>query len=101
MKPLEWNRLARRDFDVALARYKSLRPGLQLRFHAAVQKILQAIQEFPESGAPSQYGGTRFKIVKKFPYSVHYLEFEDRIGIAAVAHHSRRPGYWRKRLRNF
>jgi len=33
----------------------------------------------------------------RFPYSLIYTESGDEIRILAVAHHSRRPGYWRGR----
>lgn len=33
----------------------------------------------------------------RFPYSLVYRAEEDGIRIGAVAHHSRRPGYWRGR----
>jgi plasmid stabilization system protein ParE len=33
----------------------------------------------------------------RFPYSLVYRAEEEGIRIGAVAHHSRRPGYWRAR----
>lgn len=33
----------------------------------------------------------------RFPYSLVYRAEDDGIRIGAVAHHSRRPGYWRGR----
>ena len=38
----------------------------------------------------------RFRL-SRFPYIVFYLELDDTIWVAAVAHTSRRPGYWRDR----
>ena len=35
--------------------------------------------------------------MKHFPYSVIYIVAGDEIQVLAVAHHSRRPGYWLKR----
>jgi toxin ParE1/3/4 len=32
--------------------------------------------------------------VRRFPYVVFYLDLEEYIWIAAVAHQRRRPGYW-------
>ena len=32
--------------------------------------------------------------MKHFPYSLVYTVSGDEIRILAVAHHSRRPGYW-------
>ena len=36
--------------------------------------------------------------LKRFPFSIIYLEKADRVWIVAVAHPSRRPGYWGYRL---
>jgi toxin ParE1/3/4 len=36
--------------------------------------------------------------VRRFPYTIFYLELAEQIWIAAVAHQRRRPGYWRNRM---
>jgi len=36
-------------------------------------------------------------IVTGFPYDVVYIVHDDVVSILAVAHHHRRPGYWRDR----
>jgi toxin ParE1/3/4 len=43
--------------------------------------------------------GTRRYILRRFPYSLIYREIPDGIEVVAVAHHRRRPRYWRRRLR--
>lgn len=43
--------------------------------------------------------GTKRLVLKRFPYDVVVLEFPEEIIVVAVVHHSRRPGYWRKRMR--
>jgi hypothetical protein len=35
--------------------------------------------------------------MRRFPYSLIYTVIGDEVRILAVAHHSRRPGYWRGR----
>jgi toxin ParE1/3/4 len=35
--------------------------------------------------------------MKRFPYWLVYMVSEDEIRVLAVAHHSRRPGYWKER----
>jgi hypothetical protein len=37
--------------------------------------------------------------VQRFRYSVVYTVIDDDLRIYAVAHHSRRPGYWLARVR--
>ena len=36
--------------------------------------------------------------VDRFPFDVLYRICPDQIGVVAVAHHSRKPGYWQQRL---
>ena len=35
----------------------------------------------------------------RFPFTIRYLELQDCIWIVAFAHTSRKPGYWKARLR--
>lgn len=41
--------------------------------------------------------GVRIHLLRRFPYSVIYIIAPDEIIIVALAHHSRRPGYWGRR----
>jgi len=36
-------------------------------------------------------------MIKRFPYSLIHTIADDEIRVLAVAHQSRRPGYWRQR----
>lgn len=42
----------------------------------------------------------RQRALKKFPFNVVYRNRRDTIWIIAVAHHSRRPSYWKKRTKD-
>ncbi|HMH17060.1 MAG TPA: type II toxin-antitoxin system RelE/ParE family toxin [Burkholderiales bacterium] len=53
---------------------------------------------FPLSGSPSR-ANTRRIILKGFPFSIFYRPEPDGIVIFALAHHARRPYYWRSRAR--
>lgn len=39
----------------------------------------------------------RRQLMKRFPYALIYMVFGEEVRILAVAHHSRRPGFWRGR----
>lgn len=47
---------------------------------------------------PRYEASTRQYVLRKFPYSVIYREISGGIEVIAVAHHKRRPKYWRRRL---
>lgn len=47
---------------------------------------------------PHFEAGTRRYVLRNFPYNIIYREISTGIEIVAVAHHKRRPRYWRSRL---
>jgi toxin ParE1/3/4 len=67
--------------------------GLGRRFFAEVRRAENLIAQFPESAAEI-LPGIRKRVLRKFRYSLIYTMEEDGLLILAVAHHSRRPGYW-------
>jgi plasmid stabilization system protein ParE len=73
-------------------------PGRGVRLREEVDHVLDRIVETPEQASPYLHRTRRFVLVR-FPYSTVFVSRE--IGcVVAFAHHSRRPGYWRKRLRS-
>lgn len=48
---------------------------------------------------PKQRDGTRHILFKQYPYHLIVRDSDEVLEVFAVAHTSRRPGYWRKRLR--
>lgn len=71
--------------------------GLGRRFFAEVRRVESLIAQFPES-AQELRPGVRKRILRKFRYSLIYSIEKDSLLILAVAHHSRRPGYWVSRV---
>ena len=55
------------------------------------------IVERPGLGTPVSRG-RRLMPLRRFPFSLLYRVHETVVRISAVAHHSRRPGYWRGRV---
>ena len=51
------------------------------------------LAQFPIVGKAAAHN-TRMLPLHKFPYSLIYRLQGDVVRIIAVAHHSRRPGYW-------
>ena len=87
----------------AAAWYEGQRPGLGNDFERAIDAALdlledQAIPLIPAAGAAGR-GGLKRLILRRFPYDVVVRETRDELIVIAFAHHSRRPGYWRRRSR--
>jgi hypothetical protein len=36
-------------------------------------------------------------VLKRFPYDIVVFDYQSKTLVLAIAHHSRRPGYWRGR----
>lgn len=82
--------------------YEGRVTGLGFEFFDAVDSAVDQIGRLPGAGllvrrVPVDLQ-VRWAPVKRFPYSVVYLETERVIRILAIAHDRRRPGYWMDRL---
>jgi toxin ParE1/3/4 len=97
VKPVIFHPLAESEYLAAVDYYEQQRRGLGLDLQAEVEQALAAIQQDPQRFPVYEEEDVRQYIIKRFPYSVVYAELEDRIWIAAVAHHKRKPGYWARR----
>ncbi|MBI4756286.1 MAG: type II toxin-antitoxin system RelE/ParE family toxin [Betaproteobacteria bacterium] len=73
-------------------------PALSQSLLAEFERSIQLLMEHPRLGALWLHGKRRL-VMKHFPYAVVYTVTAEEIRVLAVAHHSRRPGYWRKRKR--
>lgn len=90
---------AREEFLAEVAYYNAAEVGLGIRFSIAVEKAAALAMTFPTIGAVSGYG-TRRVVVKDFPFVVIYKSLPIGLVIFAIAHQSRRPKYWRERVKD-
>ena len=97
MKPLIFHSEAKVELDSTMWWYEHRLNGLGLEFHDEVDIVLGKIRNNAEIGTPYKSTDYRFIRTKRFPYLVYYLELQDAIWIAAIAHSRRRPDYWRRR----
>jgi plasmid stabilization system protein ParE len=58
--------------------------------------VVAQVVEAPERW-PRHILGTRRRVFPRFPFSAIYRVTQTELRIVAIAHHSRRPGYWRHR----
>ncbi len=70
--------------------------GSLMRRARAMEQILDG----PQQWAAGPYGTRRY-LLKRFPFLLIYREMsESRIEIVAFAHTSRRPEYWKSRIKH-
>ena len=102
-KPIRIEPEADQELLEAARWYEQRRAGLGADFLAAIGAAAELIQRRPAGG--TRVSGVRDEVparqlvLRRFPYAVMFLELEAEIRILAFAHHRRRPGYWRDRLR--
>lgn len=65
-------------------------------FADELDQALALLCQFPELGE-TRARNTRTLPLRSFPHSLIYRLQADTIRVIAVAHHSRRPGYWVRR----
>jgi toxin ParE1/3/4 len=93
------HRLVYQEMYEAADWYDRERPGSGARLLREVDGTIVRIIMAPQEGSPHLYGTRRF-ILDRFPYSTVYLTVDATGHLIAFAHHSRREGYWRKRLKD-
>ena len=97
MKPVLFHCDARAELDEAMAFYESRARGLGLDLQMKVENAVAEIRQNPGAWPPHKNSGFRKRSTGRFPFAIFYLELPDCIWIAAIAHTSRRPDYWRTR----
>lgn len=102
MKHVKIGKDAALELEEAAAWYEHEQTGLGVRFISAFENALDLLREAnppltPILGNAGRLGAQKL-ILHRFPFSVVVQEMEHAIVIVALAHHSRRPGYWRFRL---
>jgi len=88
---------ASEEFLETASYYEEQIPGLGERFIIEVERVVAVLSDQPEIG---QRVGEIYRriLLVRFPFSLIYSIETDRIWIVAVAHHRRKPGYWKERI---
>ena len=100
-KPVRLDAVAEQEVEEAYTWYEDREPGLGERFLLHLAMTFESVEEAPEGCAPvpGQFAApVQAARVKRFPYRVVFMELQDRFRVVALAHSSRRPGYWVERL---
>ncbi len=81
--------------------YETQRAGLGQEFRSAIDEAMERLLKAPLAASPVAHVpasiGARRVLVKRFPYSIVFIDHAGDIWVVAFAHHHRRPGYWRER----
>jgi len=93
---LRFHPAAQDEFIESALYYEAARPSLGKQFSDAVRVGFDRIVVHPEMGATRR--GARTVMVDGFPYDIVYRVVGSDLEVLALAHHRRRPGYWRRRV---
>src|SRR3954469_25614869 len=85
-----FRRIARLEFEEAEAWYELKRPGWGLHFKEEVDYTLQRASDTPEQYRKLR-GEIRRAVLRRFPFTIHFLAENDRIIVLAVFHGKRDP----------
>ena len=96
MTSVEFHPAAQTELTAATDWYLERSKNAAAEFVREVQHAVQRIAESPERYPVTRKGRRRF-VLLNFPFDLVYRNLEEGIEIIAIAHHSRRPGYWQRR----
>ena len=95
-RPVFFRRIAELEFDDSARWYEFQRPGLGSEFKQEVAQALGRISDAPEQ-FPKIRGNVRRAVLRKFPFSIHFLSDETRITVLAVFQGNRDPARMQNR----
>jgi toxin ParE1/3/4 len=96
MWKVEFHVEAEEELGEATDYYAGQNLRVALAFQAEVRAGVVSIASDP-SRLPTLGSERHFYLLKQFPYLLVYRILDDFVEVLAVAHTSRRPGYWNSR----
>ncbi len=94
MKPYTLHAEAEAELGRAFEYYERQQTGLAGDFRREFEAALQRVRDNPLSYPTEESTGARYCPLRRFPYTLVYVELDDRVWVSAVAHQRRRPRYW-------
>ncbi|MEX1077036.1 MAG: type II toxin-antitoxin system RelE/ParE family toxin [Pirellulales bacterium] len=95
MKEIVFLAGAQADFDAAFDWYAARSESAAIRFSDEIHGCLDRVARDPERFASVETVNHQAR-VKRFPYRLVFQVQGDHVTVVAIAHHSRRPEYWRR-----
>jgi plasmid stabilization system protein ParE len=88
---------AEAEIAAAMEWYEARMRGLGAEFLRSLEATVSAVQRRPAS-YPMVFGDARRAVLRRFPYSLIYVESGSDVLIVACIHGRRDPRRWRERL---
>jgi toxin ParE1/3/4 len=98
VKSVRFHEDARAELVHEVGFYTAVNRSLDERFDKAVKAAVGLAAESSDLGSP-YFVGTRRVFPTKFHFSIVYLAVEDEVFVVVIAPDSRKPGYWKARVR--
>jgi plasmid stabilization system protein ParE len=101
MREVRYLDAARADFDAAVSWHETQRSrDAASRFLEQIGASIERIADLPLAWPPSKLDSrVHVRQLRRIRYAIFYLLSADAITVVAIAHTSRRPGYWLERIR--
>ncbi len=93
---VEFHPDALREVEDAQASYEARSVIAASAFLRKLSLAIQRVREALDSHAVAE-AGTRRLLLDRFPFTIYYRLVKEAVIVAAVAHQTRRPGYWSTR----
>ncbi len=99
MKSVKLHRFAKQELVDAVRYYDSTDdPLVSADFRNRLRAALLEIREHPLRFPRYERSFVRRRLLGRFPYQIFYHNRPAYVRILAIAHTSRRPGYWKSRI---
>lgn len=102
--PVRPNADAEKEFRDYIRWYENETAGLGDRLWSEIQAAIDLISGHPTIGETVRQARVRESVrrvpLRHFPFLLVYREYADHLEIVALAHTSRKPKYWRGRLKS-
>ena len=98
MLPLKFFEEASEEIEKERQFYRERSESAETAFLRELDHAIQSVSEAPHRW-PAHIENTRRYVLPTFPFSLVYFVEQDSVFVVALEHQSRRPGYWRERVR--
>lgn len=86
MAEITWSAFALEDRAAIFAFVSKEDAAAAVRLDERIERAVERLRDFPESGRPGRVEGTREVTVERTPYLIPYMVIGDRVRILRVLH---------------